>query len=86
MPTYEITFARSAGKELQALPLNVAERILTKIEGLASNPRPHGCKKLSGPTRLWRLRVGDYRIVYDIDDEERVVDISVIRHRSVAYR
>ena len=86
MPTYEITFARSARKELQALPLNVTERILTKIESLASNPRPPGCKKLSGPTRLWRLRVGDYRIVYDIDDEERVVDISVIRHRSVAYR
>ena len=86
MPTYEITFARSARKELQALPLNVTERILTKIESLASNPRPPGCKKLSGPTRLWRLRVGDYRIVYDIDDEERLVDISVIRHRSVAYR
>ena len=86
MPTYGITFARSARKELQALPLNVTERILTKIESLASNPRPPGCKKLSGPTRLWRLRVGDYRIVYDIDDEERVVDISVIRHRSVAYR
>ena len=86
MPTYEITFARSARKELQALPLNVTERILTKIESLASNPRPPGCKKLSGPTRLWSLRVGDYRIVYDIDDEERVVDISVIRHRSVAYR
>ena len=73
-------------KELQALPLNVAERILIKIESLASNPRPYGCKKLSGPTRLWRLRMGDYRIVYDIDDEERVVDISVVRHRSVAYR
>lgn len=86
MPTYEITFARSARKELQALPLNVTERILTKIESLASNPRPPGCKKLSGPTRLWRLRVGDYRIVYGIDDEERLVDISVIRHRSVAYR
>ena len=86
MPTYEITFARSARKELQALPLNVTERILTKIESLASNPRPPGCKKLSGPTRLWRLRVGVYRIVYDIDDEERLVDISVIRHRSVAYR
>jgi len=86
MPTYEITFARSARKELQALPLNVTERILTKIESLASKPRPPGCKKLSGPTRLWRLRVGDYRIVYDIDDEERLVDISVIRHRSVAYR
>ena len=85
MPAYEIAFARSALKELQALPLNAAERILTKTESLSSNPRPP-CKKLSGPTRLWRLRVGDYRIIYDIDDENRLVDISVIRHRSDAYR
>ncbi len=86
MPLYEITFARSARKELQALPRTIAERILAKIEILATNPRPPGCKKLRGPTRLWRMRVGQYRIVYDIDDENRLVDISVVRHRSEAYR
>jgi mRNA interferase RelE/StbE len=86
MSLYEITFARSARKELQALPTTVAERILAKIGALETNPRPQGCKKLRGPTRLWRLRVGDYRIVYDVDDDKRVIDISVIRHRGEAYR
>jgi mRNA interferase RelE/StbE len=86
MSPYQVTFARSARKELQALPVAVAERILSKVELLAGNPRPSGCKKLRGPTRLWRLRIGEYRIVYDINDETRVVDISMVRHRSEAYR
>jgi len=86
MQSYQITFARSARKELQALPMSVAERILTKIEALVSNPRPTGCKKLKGPTRLWRLRIGEYRVVYDLDDENRVVDITIVRHRSDVYR
>jgi mRNA interferase RelE/StbE len=66
--------------------MTIAERILAKIELLAKNPRAPGSKKLRGPTRLWRLRVGEYRVVYDIDDENRVVDISGVRHRSEAYR
>lgn len=69
MPLYKITFARSSRKELQSLPKNIAERILTKIKALSNNPRPPGAKKLKGPIRLWRLRVGEYRVVYDIDDK-----------------
>jgi mRNA interferase RelE/StbE len=83
---YEIVFARSARKELKAISSSLAERILNKVEMLASNPRPAGCKKLRGHANLWRLRVGEYRIIYTIDDEKFVVDISVIRHRSEAYR
>ena len=86
MPQYEIVFARSARKELQALPRAVAERILEKVELLASNPRPAGCRKLSGYSGLWRIRVGEYRVIYSIDDDNRVVDVSVVRHRSEAYR
>ncbi len=86
MSAYEITFARSARKELQALPPLTARRILAKIEALADNPRPPGCRALRGPTRLWRLRVGEYRVVYRIDDAKRVVDVIVVRHRSEAYR
>jgi len=86
MATYEIVFARSARKELQALSPAIAERILQMVELLASNPRPSGCKKLRGHSSLWRIRVGDYRIVYSIDDSNRVVDVSVVRHRSEAYR
>jgi len=86
MPQYEIVFARSASKELQALSQTVAERILGKVQLLASDPRPSGCKRLRGHSSLWRIRVGEYRVIYSVDDGNLVVDVSVIRHRSEAYR
>ena len=86
MPSYEIVFARSARKELQAVSMTVAERIMEKIELLASNPRPSGCKKLRGQSSSWRIRVGEFRVIYSIDDNSRVVDVSIVRHRSEAYR
>ena len=86
MIQYTIVFARSARKDLQTLPLDLAERILGKIELLVSNPRPTGCKKLRGQSNLWRIRIGEYRTIYSINDDKRIVDVSVIRHRSEAYR
>jgi mRNA interferase RelE/StbE len=86
MPGYTITFARSARKELQRLPNEIAERVLEKIETLTFNARPEGSKKISGAEDLWRLRVGDYRVVYKIDDKSRMVDNAVIRHRREVYR
>ena len=86
MPGYTITFARSARKELQSLPIDVAERLLKKIESLITNARPAGSKKLSGSIDLWRLRVGDHRVVYKIDDSRRIVDVAVVRHRREVYR
>jgi mRNA interferase RelE/StbE len=59
---------------------------LQKIEQLIENPRPAGVKKIKGSASLFRLRVGEYRVVYEIDDRDHIVDISVIRHRSEAYR
>jgi mRNA interferase RelE/StbE len=86
MSGYKVTFARSARKELQTLPIDVAERVLDKIEALEANARPAGSKKLSGAKDLWRLRVGDYRVIYKIDDKDRIVDIAIIRHRKDVYR
>jgi len=86
MSKYQVTFARSARRELEGLPINIAARILDKIQTLSDNPRPHGCKKLQGPSQLWRIRIREYRVVYEIDDKNQEVDISVIRHRSEAYR
>ena len=86
MLEYKITFARSARKELQALPIELGKRVLEKIETLALDPRPTGCKKLSGAKDLWRLRVGDYRMVYKIDEDRSIVDIAVIRHHRDVYR
>ena len=86
MADYSISFARSARKELERLPGDIAERILAKVEALSENPRPTGVIKLHGQQNLWRLRVGDYRVVYSIDDFSRAIDISVIRHRREVYR
>jgi mRNA interferase RelE/StbE len=86
MPVYQVIFARSARQELEELPRRVAERILARIETLAENPRPRGCRKLQGSSQLWRVRVGEYRVIYAIDDNKHTVDIVVIRHRSEAYR
>jgi mRNA interferase RelE/StbE len=86
MPQYAVTFARSARKELQSLPSAVATRILDKIDILSFEPRPPGSKKLSGTGSLWRLRVGEYRVIYEIDDKNSIVDVSVVRHRKEAYR
>ena len=85
-PSYQITFARSARKELEHLNKTIALRILKKIESLAENPRPSGCKKLTGQNYLWRIRIGDYRVVYSIDDANQSIDITIVRHRSDVYK
>lgn len=86
MAEYAIGFARSARKQLQSLDRTIALRIVARIEALSVTPRPLGCVKLEGGARLWRIRVGDYRVVYEIDDERRVVDVTAVRHRRDVYR
>lgn len=85
MAEYSITFARSARRELEALDSSIILRILSKIESLAVHPRPHGSRKLSGEKRLWRIRIGDYRVIYSVLDKERQIDITAVRHRREAY-
>lgn len=85
MADYTITFARSARKELEALDPPTVNRIFPKIEALAKEPRPRTCRKLQGKSNLWRIRVGDYRILYAVYDKKRTVDIIAIRIRSKAY-
>ena len=86
MSEYSIRFARSARKELEHLDASVVSRIFPKIEALAENPHPPGCRKLQGLEDLWRIRVGHYRVVYQVLDDEQVIDIIAVRHRSQAYR
>ncbi len=86
MRRYRITIGTRAAKELSALPPVVAQRVDAAILGLGTDPRPHGAKKLKGGRQLWRIRVGDYRVVYSIDDDEVVVDVIGVPHRSKAYR
>ena len=82
---YLIAFKSSAEKELLRLPREAASRILPKIESLAVNPRPRGAKKLRGAKDLWRIRAGDYRAIYAINDERREVTVMRIAHRREVY-
>lgn len=67
MASYKLRIKPSAVKELEVLPTKDRRKIVTRIEELASDPRPHGCEKLSG-LEQYRVRQGDYRVVYSIDD------------------
>jgi mRNA interferase RelE/StbE len=75
----------SARKELERLPPNLIQRVFPKLEALGADPRPAGCKKLKGGQDVWRIRIGDYRVVYSIHDERRLVSVTRIRHRSEVY-
>lgn len=86
MADYAVLFARSARKELQNLDPQVARRIIKQIEALMTDPRPSGVVKLEGAADLWRIRVGQWRVVYRISDRDRLVDVVAVRHRSDVYR
>jgi mRNA interferase RelE/StbE len=71
---------------MEALPASIVQRVFPKIESLGENPRPHGVKKIEGEENMYRIRVGNYRVIYEISDKYKKVDIAHIRHRSEAYR
>lgn len=73
MADYTITFARSARKELENLETIWVNKIFPAIEALAKNPRPKGVKKIKGEENIWRIRVGDYRVIYAVDDRDLIV-------------
>ena len=86
MREYVVRFARSARKELESLGSHLLARIFPRIEALSRNPRPPGCRKLRGTRNLWRIRVGEYRIVYEILDDPGLIDVVAVRHRKDAYQ
>jgi len=73
---YYVALASSAEKELKKLPANLIARLVPRLENLASNLRPSGCKKLRGGDGEWRIRSGDYRVVYTIDDMKLLVEVT----------
>ncbi|MEG5032323.1 type II toxin-antitoxin system RelE/ParE family toxin [Microcoleus sp. AT3-D2] len=85
MSDYLVITARSAQKDLDALPVEISSRIYPQINALGSVPRPPGCLKLKGEKNGWRIRVGDYRVIYTIDDDSCTIDISKVRHRREVY-
>jgi len=83
---YNILLESQARRDLRRLPKSVFERTMRQIGALASNPRPAGCRKIVGSENDWRVRVGDYRVVYEIHDPDRMVRVMFVRHRREAYR
>jgi mRNA interferase RelE/StbE len=82
---YHVALTSSAERELKKLSSAMIARIALRLEDLVTHPRPPGCKKLKGGDKEWRIRVGDYRVVYTIDDARLMVEVTRIRHRSEVY-
>ena len=85
MNNFSVEVKPSARKELESLPDNVLARVLQKMNSLRTAPRPAGCKKLKGYRDQWRVRVGDWRVVYIIDDAAKLISITRIAHRREVY-
>jgi mRNA interferase RelE/StbE len=83
---FHIEWKKSTRKDLRKLPASVGGRIVEAVEGLAANPFPHGVEKLSGSQHAYRIRLGDYRIVYEVAIELKLVEIQRVRHRKDVYR
>lgn len=83
--TYTVTIERGAQKDIAALSSTDQTRVLAAIKKLADNPRPDGCKKLSGSTS-WRIRIGSIRVIYDINDGELIVTVLQVGQRGDIYR
>lgn len=87
MARYRVVIKPSASKEIGAVGQKKdRQRIVLRIQSLGENPRPFGCEKLSGHLDRYRVREGNYRIVYSIDDEKLLVDIVKVGHRKDVYR
>jgi len=85
MDVYSIFFKDSVRKDLDSIPKNDLQRIIERIGNLAENPRPIGCEKLSGQEK-YRLRQGNYRIIYSIQDTQLTVWVVKVGHRREVYR
>lgn len=86
MNRYIVSLTKSAKKDLASLPDNVIQKIIPLLKGLEQEPRPVNCKKLKGYENLWRIRWGNYRIVYAIEDVILLVEVREIGHRKDIYR
>ena len=86
MDAYSLSLKSSVEKDLKKIPKEFLANIFEHIEKLGSDPLPHDCCKLSGAESLYRIRVGEYRIIYQVLHESREVIVYYIRHRSSAYR
>ena len=83
---YRIEFSHRAAKAYRVLPEDMRRRIEPKIDALAENPRPHGARKIEGQETAHRVRLGEYRIVYEVHDRALIVTVMIVGHRREVYR
>ena len=86
MRKYAVHFKPSVDRQLQRLPVSTQKRIVGEVAALGENPRPAGVVKLAGTDTLWRIRVGDYRVIYEIHDTRLIVLVLRVAHRKDVYR
>jgi mRNA interferase RelE/StbE len=86
MERYSVVFRKSAEKDIRKIPKEIIPHIFDHIENLVIEPVPHDAYKLTSAENLYRVRVGDYRVIYQVLHESREVTVIYIRHRNVAYR
>ncbi|MDO9590907.1 MAG: type II toxin-antitoxin system RelE/ParE family toxin [Microcella sp.] len=83
--TYRVEFTSAAARQVKKLPRPVRDKVLSAVARLSDDPRPHGATKLVGEQTAWRLRMGDYRVIYDVVDEVLTVTVVRAAHRREAY-
>lgn len=83
---YEVCLERTAERDLKKLPAKQFHRVISQIKNLAKTPRPVGCRKITGSKNDWRIRVGEHRLIYEIDEKAKLVKVMRIKHRKDAYR
>lgn len=83
---YELLIERNVEKDLKKLKISLFAKITTKIKELADNPHPQGSRKITGSQNDWRLRIGNYRVLYEIDNKTKTIKIMRVKHRREAYR
>lgn len=86
MSRYSVEFTSAAARAIRKLPKNVRTRLLDAAEGLRDDPRPNGSRKLSGTEIAWRIRIGDHRVIYEVEDDLLLVTVVRAAHRREVYR
>lgn len=86
MESFNIEWRNSTRKDIRSLPRQEVARIVAAVTQLANDPLPHGSQKLSGSARTYRIRVGDYRVVYEVFSDSHIVEVQRVRHRKDVYR
>ena len=86
MASFSIQWRNSTRKDIRRLPREEVARVVEAVGQLANDPMPHGCQKLSGSERTYRIRVGDYRVIYEVFGDSHIVEVQRVRHRKDVYR